>query len=78
MGDTIFMSCGKKSEVEKLLCNARNKIANELKLIDESIFSFCWVVDYPMFEIDKNTKMLRKRSGSNYRSSNINGGKNVP
>ncbi len=58
VGDTIFMSCGKKSEVEKLLSNARNKIANELKLIDESAFSFCWVVDYPMFEIDENTKKI--------------------
>ena len=58
IGDTIFMSCGNKSEVEKLLSNARNKIANELNLIDENVFSFCWVVDYPMFEIDENTKKI--------------------
>ncbi len=57
-GDTIFMSCGNKPEVEKLLSNARNKIANELNLIDENVFSFCWVVDYPMFEIDENTKKI--------------------
>jgi len=58
IGDTIFMSCGNKSEVEKLLSNARNKIASELNLIDENVFSFCWVVDYPMFEIDENTKKI--------------------
>ncbi len=58
VGDTIFMSCGNKSEVEKLLSNARNKIANELNLIDENVFSFCWVVDYPMFEIDENDKKI--------------------
>ncbi|MDC3163628.1 aspartate--tRNA ligase [Candidatus Pelagibacter sp.] len=58
VGDTIFMSCGKKPEVERLLSNARNKLASELELIDESIFSFCWVVDYPMFEIDENTKKI--------------------
>ena len=58
VGDTLFMSCGNKSEVEKLLSNARNKIANELNLIDENVFSFCWVVDYPMFEIDENTKKI--------------------
>ena len=57
-GDTIFMSCGNKPEVEKLLSNARNKIANELNLIDENVFSFCWVVDYPMFEIDEKTKKI--------------------
>ncbi len=59
VGDTIFMSCGNKPEVEKLLSNARNKIANELNLIDENVFSFCWVVDYPMFEIDENTKKIK-------------------
>jgi len=58
IGDTIFMSCENKSEVEKLLSNARSKIANELNLIDENVFSFCWVVDYPMFEIDENTKKI--------------------
>ena len=52
------MSCGNKSEVEKLLSSARNKIANELSLIDENVFSFCWIVDYPMFEIDENTKKI--------------------
>ena len=58
IGDTIFMSCGNKSEVEQLLSIARNKISNELNLIDENVFSFCWVVDYPMFEIDENTKKI--------------------
>ena len=58
VGDTIFMSCGNKPEVEKLLSNARNKIANELNLIDENVFSFCWIVDYPMFEMDENTKKI--------------------
>ena len=52
------MSCGNKPEVEKLLSNARNKIANELNLIDKNVFSFCWVVDYPMFEMDENTKKI--------------------
>ena len=57
-GDTIFMSCGKKTDVEKLLSNARNKIADELNLIDENVFSFCWVVDYPMFEFNQITKKV--------------------
>ena len=52
------MSCGKKPEVESLLSKARIKIANELNLIDESVFSFCWVVDYPMFEINEVTKKI--------------------
>jgi len=55
VGDSIFFACGKKSEVEKLSAIARDKIATELKLIDENTFAFCWIVDYPMFEQDPVT-----------------------
>ncbi len=58
IGDTIFLSCGKKSEVEKILSIARTKIAEELKIINEDYFAFCWIVDYPMFEIDEQTKKI--------------------
>ena len=37
---------------------ARDKIANELKLIDENTFAFCWIVDYPMFEQDPVTNKI--------------------
>jgi len=58
VGDSIFFACGKKSEVEKLSAIARDKIANELKLIDENTFAFCWIVDYPMFEQDPITNKI--------------------
>ncbi|MDA7763286.1 aspartate--tRNA ligase [Pelagibacteraceae bacterium] len=58
VGDSIFFACGKKSEVEKLSAIARDKIANELKLIDENTFAFCWIVDYPMFEQDPVTSKI--------------------
>ena len=58
VGDSIFFACGKKSEVEKLSALARDKIANELKLIDENTFAFCWIVDYPMFEQDPVTSKI--------------------
>jgi len=58
VGDSIFFTCGKKSEVEKLSAIARDKIANELKLIDENTFAFCWIVDYPMFEQDPVTNKI--------------------
>ena len=54
VGDSIFFACNKKNEIEKITSLARDKIANELNLIDENIFAFCWIVDYPMFEIDEN------------------------
>ena len=52
VGDSIFFACGKNSDVEKICAQAREKIAKDLKLIDENKFAFCWIVDYPMFELD--------------------------
>ena len=59
IGDTVFLSCGKKNDVEKILSVARNKIAEDLDLIDNEIFSFCWIIDYPMYEIDETTKKIK-------------------
>ena len=59
IGDTIFMSCGKKDEVERILSHARSKLAEELKLIDKNSFAFCWIVDYPMFELDEVSKKIK-------------------
>ena len=53
IGDSIFFACGQKKEVEKLLALARNKIAKVLNIIDENLFAFSWIVDYPMYEIDE-------------------------
>jgi len=58
IGDTVFLSCGKQSDVEKILSIARTRIAEELKIIKEDCFAFCWIVDYPMFEIDEQTKKI--------------------
>ena len=59
VGDSIFFACGKIDEVEKILSIARDKIANDLNLINEDQFAFCWIVDYPMFEIDDLTKKIK-------------------
>ncbi len=59
IGDSIFMSCGQKRDVEKILSLARNKIAEDLKLISNDIFSFCWIIDYPMYELDEKTKKIK-------------------
>ncbi len=58
VGDSVFLACGKVKEVEKILSNARDKLADELKLISNDIFAFCWIVDYPMFEEDEKTKEI--------------------
>ena len=58
-GDSIFFACGKINEVEKITALAREKIARELNLIDENKFAFCWIVDYPMFELDEISKKIQ-------------------
>ena len=59
IGDSIFMACGKKNEIEKILSLSRDKIAKDLDLIKKDEFSFCWIVDYPMYELDDQTKKIR-------------------
>ena len=59
VGDSIFMACDKQNKLEKIFALARDKIAKDLDLIDENVFAFCWIVDYPMFEKDENTKMIK-------------------
>ena len=59
VGDSIFMACGKKSDLEKITALARDKIAKDLDLIDDNIFAFCWIVDYPMFEKDELTNKIK-------------------
>ena len=59
VGDSIFLACGKVDEIEKILSIARDKIARDLDLINEELFSFCWIVDYPMYELDEQTKNIK-------------------
>jgi aspartyl-tRNA synthetase len=59
IGDSIFFACDKIGEVEKITASARNKIGQELKLINNEEFAFCWIVDYPMFEKDEITKKIK-------------------
>jgi aspartyl-tRNA synthetase len=58
VGDSIFMACGKLNDLEKITSQARDKIGRDLNLIDENIFAFCWIVDYPMFERDEKTNKI--------------------
>ncbi len=59
VGDSIFLACAKQKELEKITSAARDKIARDLNLIDENVFAFCWVVDYPMFEKDEQTNNIK-------------------
>ncbi len=57
-GDAVFFVCDKKPAAEKLAGAARTKIAQELGLIAANEFRFCWIVDFPMYEFNEETKRI--------------------
>ena len=56
--DSIFFVCNQPSEANRFAGVARQKIAEELKLIDKKKFSFCWIVDFPMYQYDEEEKKI--------------------
>ena len=54
-GDAVFFSAGKPAEAAKLAGLARTRIGEQLGLIEQNVFRFCWVTDFPMFERDETT-----------------------
>ena len=56
--DSVFFVCNKISEAIKFSGIARQKIAEELNLIDKTKFAFCWIVDYPMYSYDQKEKKI--------------------
>ncbi|MFN7662259.1 MAG: aspartate--tRNA ligase [Alphaproteobacteria bacterium] len=54
-GDAAFFICQPKDKAPKFAHLLRTKLGEDLKLIDPQAFEFCWVTDYPMFEIDEKT-----------------------
>jgi len=57
-GDAVFFACAPQAAAERFAGQARDRISNELGLIDAKRFEFCWIVDYPMFELDERTKKM--------------------
>ena len=54
-GDAVFFSAGDVDTAADLAGKARTKIGEDLDLIPSGRFDFCWIVDYPMYEKDKDT-----------------------
>jgi len=54
-GDSIFFSCADEKGAFELASFARNRIAEELDIVEKEVFKFCWIVDFPMYEINKDS-----------------------
>ncbi len=57
-GDAVFFTAGIPKTFADFAGRARTRIGEELKLIDENRFAFCWIVDFPMYEWDEDAKKI--------------------
>ena len=56
--DGLFFAAGKEGEAARLAGAARTRVAEELDLIEQGCFKFCWIVDFPMYEYDEELKKI--------------------
>jgi aspartyl-tRNA synthetase len=56
--DGIFFAAGKEAQAAKLAGLARTRAAEQLGLIEQGAYKFCWIVDFPMYELDEETKKV--------------------
>ena len=57
VGDTIFFIADNEKRASEFAGQIRTELGKRLNLIDENIFSFCWIVDFPMFELDDRNQV---------------------
>jgi len=57
-GDAVFFVANQAADAAKLAGLARTKIGEDLELIDHNHFEFCWIVDFPMFEMNEDTGLV--------------------
>ena len=56
--DSVFFLCGIPKNFMQFASSARDKIGEDLSLIKENSFEFCWIVDFPMYEWDDTNKKI--------------------
>ena len=57
-GDVMFFIADKEKKACDIGSHVRNELAVRLELLDENAFEFCWVVDYPMFEFNDDSRKI--------------------
>ena len=55
--DTIFFIADNEKRATELAGQIRTELGKRLDLIDEDVFKFCWIIDFPMFELDDHEKL---------------------
>ncbi len=57
-GDAVFFAAGSHEDAQKFAGAVRNRIGQELDLYERDAFRFCWVVDFPMYELNEETGQI--------------------
>ena len=57
-GDAVFFAAGKKDEAPKFSGVVRTRLADELGLSEKNTFRFCWITDFPMYELNEETGQI--------------------
>ena len=55
--DTIFFIADSRARATELAGQIRTELGIKLDLIDKDVFQFCWIIDFPMFELDEHGKL---------------------
>ena len=57
-GDAVFFVAGKKETAEKFAGTVRTRLGDELNLSEKGSFRFCWITDFPMYELNEDTGLI--------------------
>ncbi len=58
VGDAVFFTAGNPAKFYNFAGQARTRIGQDLELIKDDEFKFCWIVDFPMFEWNEDEKRI--------------------
>ena len=57
-GDALFFVCDRKPAAEKLAGRVRSRLGEDLGIVERNAFRFCWITDFPMYELNEDTKKI--------------------
>jgi aspartyl-tRNA synthetase len=57
-GDAVFFAAGKLDTAPKFAGVVRTRLSEELDLREKDTFRFCWITDFPMYELNEETKQI--------------------
>jgi aspartyl-tRNA synthetase len=57
-GDAVFFAAGPRDTAQKFAGAVRTRIGTELGLIERDAFRFCWITDFPMYELNEETGQI--------------------